>query len=194
MKGIPSVAQSQEDGPKKGKRSAGMPEGAKAARQGRQPQTRARPQERKAQEGKKAAAPASPVAQLLDLQRAAGNAAVAEWIGAGQPLNPDTRSFMEDRFGHDFGSVRVHAGTRASQSARSLRARAYTVGHDVVSIRACTIPAPPPGGASWRMSWPTWCSNRAEAPHPIRGTPAARSSAMRIAPQTQFPSPAGPCR
>ena len=51
---------------------------------------------------------------------------------AGQPLDLETRSFMEPRFGHDFGHVRVHSGAAAGQSARGLNALAYTVGHQIV--------------------------------------------------------------
>jgi hypothetical protein len=51
---------------------------------------------------------------------------------AGQPLDPETRAFMEPRFGHDFSHVRVHSGAAAEQSARGLKAHAYTVGHSVV--------------------------------------------------------------
>ncbi len=50
----------------------------------------------------------------------------------GQPLDPATRAFMEPRFGHDFGPVRVHTDARAAQSAQSVNALAYTVGRDVV--------------------------------------------------------------
>lgn len=50
----------------------------------------------------------------------------------GSPLEPAQRQDMERRFGHDFSSVRVHAGAQAHDSARSLRALAYTVGNDVV--------------------------------------------------------------
>lgn len=50
----------------------------------------------------------------------------------GQPLNPETRAFMEPRFGHDFGGVRVHTDTRAAESARAVNALAYTVGQDIV--------------------------------------------------------------
>jgi outer membrane protein OmpA-like peptidoglycan-associated protein len=39
---------------------------------------------------------------------------------------------MESRLGHDFGRVRVHTGPRAAESARSIDARAYTAGRDVV--------------------------------------------------------------
>src|SRR2546425_10405604 len=50
----------------------------------------------------------------------------------GQPLDPATRAFMEPRFGHDFSQVRVHADARAVESARVVKALAYTVGSHVV--------------------------------------------------------------
>lgn len=50
----------------------------------------------------------------------------------GQPLENETRSLMESRFHHDFSSVRVHAGTRAEESASALQANAYALGRDVV--------------------------------------------------------------
>ena len=51
---------------------------------------------------------------------------------SGQPLDAATRSFMEPRFGHDFSRVRVHADAKAAESARTMNALAYTVGHDMV--------------------------------------------------------------
>ena len=50
----------------------------------------------------------------------------------GRPLDPSTRGFMEARFGHDFGQVRVHSDAVSAASARQLGARAYTVGSDLV--------------------------------------------------------------
>jgi len=50
----------------------------------------------------------------------------------GQPLDAETRAFMEPRFGHDFSGVRVHTDAKAVESARTVDALAYTVGHDVV--------------------------------------------------------------
>lgn len=50
----------------------------------------------------------------------------------GRPLDSATRAFMESRFGHDFGQVRIHAGAQAATSAQSMGAVAYTVGHHVV--------------------------------------------------------------
>jgi len=50
----------------------------------------------------------------------------------GQPLDANTRAFMEPRFGHDFSGVRVHTDPRAAESAEAVNAHAYTVGSDVV--------------------------------------------------------------
>jgi len=49
----------------------------------------------------------------------------------GQPLDTGTQHFMESRFGHDFSQVRVHTDAAAAKSARTVNARAYTVGSDV---------------------------------------------------------------
>lgn len=50
----------------------------------------------------------------------------------GQVLDPDTRTFMEERFGHDFSSVRVHSDQLAARSADDVAANAYTVGSHIV--------------------------------------------------------------
>lgn len=50
----------------------------------------------------------------------------------GQPLDRETRVFMEPRFGHDFSHVRVHTDAKAVESARAVNALAYTVGREVV--------------------------------------------------------------
>ena len=88
-------------------------------------------------------------ASLIHLQRAAGNASVSSLIGdnqeeegssvksvigsdTGVPLDQSTRHFMEDRLASDFGDVRVHTDAKATDSARSLNAQAYTVGTDIV--------------------------------------------------------------
>ncbi|HKP03810.1 MAG TPA: DUF4157 domain-containing protein [Chthoniobacterales bacterium] len=49
----------------------------------------------------------------------------------GQPLDSNTRAFMEPRFGHDFSQVRIHTDTRADESAQSINALAYTVGENM---------------------------------------------------------------
>jgi len=50
----------------------------------------------------------------------------------GRPLDNATRSYMEQRLGHDFSGVRVHTDTVAGESAQALGARAYAVGRDLV--------------------------------------------------------------
>jgi hypothetical protein len=51
---------------------------------------------------------------------------------AGEPLESTVRAGMEKQLGHEFSGVRIHTGERAAESARSLGARAYTLGKDVV--------------------------------------------------------------
>ena len=51
---------------------------------------------------------------------------------SGKPLDPATRSYFEPRFGYDFGEVRVHSDSAASDSARGVNALAYTVGRHIV--------------------------------------------------------------
>lgn len=63
----------------------------------------------------------------------------------GQPLDSETRSFMESRFGHDFSRVRVHADSQASSSAKSMGAAAYTVGESIIFRADQYAPATPPG-------------------------------------------------
>lgn len=57
---------------------------------------------------------------------------VEEALANGGGSLPDgLRADMEQRFGHDFGRVRVHTHARAAESAAAVGARAYTVGPDV---------------------------------------------------------------
>jgi hypothetical protein len=50
----------------------------------------------------------------------------------GQPLDPETRSFMESRFGYNFDQVRLHTDARAAASAQEVNALAYTVNNHIV--------------------------------------------------------------
>jgi hypothetical protein len=50
----------------------------------------------------------------------------------GQPLPASERAFFEPRFGRDFADVRLHSGPAASDLARSVQARAFTLGNSVV--------------------------------------------------------------
>jgi len=93
------------------------------------------------------------VASIMHLQRLAGNAGVVQMLadegagpreeesspvhdivgkGGGSPLDEGVRSSMESGFGQDFGDVRVHTDAKASKSAESVGANAYTVGNDIV--------------------------------------------------------------
>ncbi|MBS0157876.1 MAG: DUF4157 domain-containing protein [Nitrospira sp.] len=107
---------------------------------------------------------------ILDLQSTAGNLAVRQMIrsaganpaqkdnsipqivqdvlssGGGQPLGRDTREYMESRFGYDFSRVRVHANVQAAESARAIRAKAYTVGTNVVFNEGRYAPNTAEGG------------------------------------------------
>lgn len=49
----------------------------------------------------------------------------------GKPLDQSTRSFMESRFGFDFGKVQIHNDSLAHQSAKDINALAYTHHHHI---------------------------------------------------------------
>jgi hypothetical protein len=52
--------------------------------------------------------------------------------GGGQPLPKSVRNYFEPRFGTDFSHVRVHTGLRAANLTKSINAKAFTIGKDVV--------------------------------------------------------------
>lgn len=71
---------------------------------------------------------------------------VREVVGSpGRPLDTATHLFMAQRFGRDFGRVRIHADSKASESARAVNALAYTVGRDVVFGHGLYAPETPKG-------------------------------------------------
>ncbi len=59
----------------------------------------------------------------------------------GIPLEASTRGMMEVRFGYNFRDVRVHADSRAAESARAVNANAYTVGRDIVFAAGRYVPS-----------------------------------------------------
>jgi outer membrane protein OmpA-like peptidoglycan-associated protein len=59
----------------------------------------------------------------------------------GETLDPATRAFFESRFRHDFSGVRIHADSRAAESARAVNAHAYTVGRDIAFAPGRFAPA-----------------------------------------------------
>lgn len=64
---------------------------------------------------------------------------------SGRPLEQGVRASMERRFAHDFSGVRVHTGGEADRAARSLDARAYAVGRDIVFRSGAYAPHSPDG-------------------------------------------------
>jgi hypothetical protein len=59
----------------------------------------------------------------------------------GQPLDPMTRVFMEQQFGHNFRRVQVHADAGAAEAARAIHASAFTIGHDLFFDAGLYAPA-----------------------------------------------------
>jgi hypothetical protein len=57
---------------------------------------------------------------------------IASMRGGGQPLPALEQTFFEPRFGNDFSQVRIHTDNQAAEVARSVNARAFTAGRDVV--------------------------------------------------------------
>ncbi len=51
--------------------------------------------------------------------------------GGGRPLPKTTRDFMEQRFGADFSSVRLHTGSESARLNREVSAQAFTRGQDI---------------------------------------------------------------
>lgn len=66
---------------------------------------------------------------------------------AGRPLPSGARARLEDAFGADFGSVRIHADSLAAQLAERLQAQAFTIGEDVYFGRGRYDPVGPAGFA-----------------------------------------------
>lgn len=52
--------------------------------------------------------------------------------GSGQPLPSSLRSFFEPRLSSDFTHVRIHTDSPAVEAARSVKARAFTLGSNIV--------------------------------------------------------------
>jgi hypothetical protein len=60
-------------------------------------------------------------------------------------LDAGTRAVLEPRLGHDFSRVRIHTDERAAQAARSVGARAFTLGQDIVFAQGQYAPGTAPG-------------------------------------------------
>ena len=51
--------------------------------------------------------------------------------GSGSPMPDPTRDFMEQRFGADFGGVRLHTGSEPTRLNQDINAQAFTQGQDI---------------------------------------------------------------
>jgi len=52
--------------------------------------------------------------------------------GKGYPLSAKSNQFFSARLGYDFNNVKVHTGKEAADSAKTVNAKAYTIGNNVV--------------------------------------------------------------
>ena len=66
-----------------------------------------------------------------DTDRPVTTQALIARLGAGEPLDAETRSYFEKRMSCDLAHVRIHADTGAAQSAAQIRARAFTYGSHI---------------------------------------------------------------
>jgi hypothetical protein len=64
---------------------------------------------------------------------------------SGEPLTPELRLDMEQRFGHDFSKVRVHTDSAGQRSAQDVNADAYTAGQHVAFAPGHYAPETPTG-------------------------------------------------
>lgn len=87
--------------------------------------------------GKTVRRDAAPAAGSRTGSGAAGGAASGQAkanisaMGEGRPLSPAERGFYEPRFNADFSGVRIHDDAVADRAARSVGARAFTLGQDI---------------------------------------------------------------
>lgn len=80
-----------------------------------------------------------PLTSFIQRKGSVGNVAATSAItnqinstkGNGNIMDAGTKGFMEDRFGTDFGAVRIHTGNEAIQMSRDIYAKAFTTGNDI---------------------------------------------------------------
>jgi len=104
--------------------------------------------------------------------------AVAQARGGGQPLGGGVRRQMEQAFGADFSTVRMHVDTRADELNRLLGARAFTTGKDIF-LRAGEYDPGSRGGQALIAHELTHVQQQAGAP--IGAVPAGNGEADREA-------------
>lgn len=77
--------------------------------------------------------------QITPFIQAKGDGAISEAVSGkiksslerGNPMQNDTKSFMESRFGVDFSNVKIHTGNESAQLNQSLNAKAFTVSNNI---------------------------------------------------------------
>lgn len=90
-------------------------------------------------------APPAPRRAAASAGTAWGQVATTPGAGPGRPLDRDTRTEFEPRFGVDLADVRVHADAQADASARNVNALAFTLGRDITFRRGQYAPSTPVG-------------------------------------------------
>jgi hypothetical protein len=65
--------------------------------------------------------------------------------GGGQPLPASSRAFFEPRFNRDFSRVRIVVDNQAANAARSIHARAFTMGNTIAFGQGQYAPGTPAG-------------------------------------------------
>jgi len=113
-------------------------------------------------------------------------AAVHQLAGStGRGLDPPLRRSMESAFGTDFGGVRIHTDDRAGAAAAAVRARAYTLGSDVVFGAGQFDPHSAAGRHTIAHELAHVVQQQASGPRPIRrqggGGFSLRSPSLEVA-------------
>jgi hypothetical protein len=88
----------------------------------------------------------------------------------GAPLPTALRSYYEPRFGRDFGDVQIHSDGNAADAARSIDARAYTAGQDIVFGTGAYAPDTVDGRRLLAHEL-THVAQQSHSPHAMRGAP-----------------------
>jgi hypothetical protein len=96
--------------------------------------------------------------------------------GGGAPLPRFVRRNFEGYFGQDLSQVRVHAGEGPATLAQQLRAKAFTLGHDVVFGRGQFQPETDSGKRLLAHELTHVMQQRGSMPHRIQRAPAALDS------------------
>lgn len=108
-------------------------------------------------------------------------------LGPGHPMDPATRAFMEPRFGHDFGDVRLHTDAGAAESAAAIDAQAYSVGRDVVFGAGYYAPANIAGQRLLAHELTHVLQSRASSRPAVRRQAATSSTTLTVPPNVCNP-------